>query len=308
MIIFFVGELTLYCEGDCLGMKKLLLLYNPISGKGSFKNRLDYAINKFQENDYIVTPFRLNGERELFKKIDVKEYDSIAAAGGDGTLNSVVNDMVNNDIDIPLGIIPVGTSNDFAKHLGIMGTLDKILHRIIKGQIKTVDIGQINGWGSFINVVSLGNLPSVAHKTNPSFKNNLGKLAYYINVLGQYPVFQPFNIHLKTKDREFNEEALLFFVLNSPCAGGFKSLAPQAKVDDGKFDVLVIKNCKLIEKLSLFVKVLKGEHHDDQCVLYFQTDYLTVNSEGLVETDVDGEEGPKLPMEIKCQKKLKIFC
>ncbi|SES99943.1 YegS/Rv2252/BmrU family lipid kinase [Anaerobranca gottschalkii] len=289
-------------------MKKLLLLYNPISGKGSFKNRLDYIISKFQQNDYLVTPYRLDGERDIFKKIDVDDYNLIVAAGGDGTLNSVINDMVSNNVDLPLGIIPVGTSNDFAKHLGIKGSLDKNIEGIIKGQIKTIDIGYINGWGSFINVVSLGNLPSVAHKTNPSFKNNLGKLAYYINVLGQYPVFQPFKIHLKTKDREFNEEALLFFVLNSPCAGGFKSLAPEAKVDDGKFDVLVIKNCKLIEKLSLFIKVLKGEHHDDQCVLYFQTDQLIVHSADWVETDVDGEEGPNLPMEIKCYKKLKVFC
>ncbi len=291
-------------------LKRMFLVYNPASGKSTFKNKLDYVIDKFQKKDYLVTPYRLSLDEsayDVMKKIDPSHYDLIVASGGDGTLNSVVTGMINHGIKLPLGIIPSGTSNDFANHLGIKGGLDQYLNKIIQGNHKNVDIGSVNG-NLFVNVVSMGNLASIAHNTNTVIKNNLGKLGYYINVLGQYPVFQPFNIKLTVDDREYVENALLFFVLNSSCAGGFKSLAPLAKVDDGKFDVVVIKNCKLVEKMSLFIKVLKGEHQDDNCVLYLQTSKLRVECSDEVETDIDGEKGPSFPLDIECLNKVKVFC
>ena len=292
-------------------MKKIFLIYNPVSGKGTFKNKLDFVMKNFQEHDYIVTPYRLAPKEiaeDVISKIDPENYDIIVAAGGDGTLNSVVAGLVQHQVNLPLGIIPMGTSNDFANHLGIPKRIDYCIRTIIKGNSKYVDIGQVNGSKSFINVVSGGNLPSIAHNTNVTFKNNLGKLAYYINVLGQYPVFQPFRVKITTNGEVYNEEALLFFVLNSPCAGGFKSLAPKAKVDDGKFDVVLIKNCKFPEKLSLFMKILKGMHHNDEYVLYLQTKELIVECDDNVETDIDGERGPAFPMEIKCKKTIRVYC
>ncbi|QNO15618.1 YegS/Rv2252/BmrU family lipid kinase [Alkalicella caledoniensis] len=291
-------------------MKRLLLIYNPVSGKGSFKNRIDYTIDALQKNDFLVTPYRLSANEnvgELLEKLDISNFQGIIAAGGDGTLNAVVSGIIQKKIKIPLGIIPVGTSNDFANHLGIKRGLDKALDKIIAGETKYIDVGTINN-KTFINVVSVGNLTSIAHKTNVVVKNNLGKLAYYINVLGQYPIFKPFKLTIEVDGTQHHEDALLFFVLNSPCAGGFKNLAPHAKVDDGKLDVLVIKNCNAFEKLSLFLKVIKGEHHSDDCALYFQADKLLVECEDVVETDMDGEKGPDFPLEISCETQLKIYC
>lgn len=292
-------------------MKKIFLLYNPVAGKGTFKNKLDFVIDNFQQNGYMVTPYRLTLNEqveEVIGKIDTNYFRAIVAAGGDGTLNSVVAGIIKHQIDLPLGIIPMGTSNDFANHLGIPKRIDYCIRTIIKNKPRYVDIGEVNGNTSFINVVSAGNLPSIAHNTNFAFKNNMGKLAYYINVLGQYPVFQPFKIKITANGKVYDEEALLFFVLNSPCAGGFKSLAPKATVDDGKFDVVLIKNCNLAEKLSLFMKILKGLHQNDDYVLYLQTDQLTVECDDDVETDIDGEKGPAFPMEIKCKKSIQIYC
>lgn len=292
-------------------MKKIFLIYNPTSGKGTFKNKIDFVIKNFQEHHYIVTPYRLAPQEpaeHVIEKLDTNYYDIIVAVGGDGTLNSVVAGLIKYEVDLPLGIIPMGTSNDFANHLGIPKRLDYCIRTIVKGNYKYVDIGEVNGSRNFVNVVSGGNLSSIAHNTNVHIKNNLGKVAYYINVLGQYPVFQPFKVKISANGRVYDEEALLFFILNSPCAGGFKSLAPKASVDDGKFDVVVIKNCKFAEKLSLFMKVLKGMHHDDNYVLYFQTDKLLVECGDDVETDIDGEKGPAFPMDIQRKKSIRIYC
>ena len=291
-------------------MKRLLLIYNPVSGKGSFKNKLDYVIDTLQKDNFTVTSYRLSANENLeqtFNNISIENFDSIVAAGGDGTINTVASALVHHELDIPLGIIPVGTSNDFANHLGIKRRIDRSLETIVKGQYKYVDIGLING-KHFVNVVSAGNIASIAHNTNITVKNNLGKLGYYINVLGQNPVFNSFKLRLYADGIEYNEDAMLFFVLNSPCAGGFKNLGPNAKVDDGKFDVLVFKNCKPFEKLSLFLKVLKGEHHSDDCALYFQTHRLVVECDDVVETDIDGEKGPNFPLEINYLKKIKVYC
>lgn len=290
-------------------MKKILLCYNPVSGKGNFKYRLDYVVEKLQNKGFIVTFYRLSLHESLsdylarFKSFD---YDIIVAAGGDGTINTVVNAIVHNCIDVPLGIMPVGTSNDFASFLKIDDGLDQYIQRIIDGKYKLVDIGSIND-KCFVNVVSIGKLASIAHKTNHVIKNNLGKLGYYLNVLNQTPVLEYFKIKVLIDNNMYEEEAVLVFILNSKGAGGFKNLAPNAEVNDGKFDVLIIKNCNLINKLTLFLKIVRGEHHTDDCVHYFQADKIYISCDDYVETDVDGEVGPGLPMIISFNKKIKLL-
>jgi len=290
-------------------MRRILLCYNPVSGKGNFKYQLDYVVDKFQKENIGVTLHRLSLEKdvsEYLAKYQSIHYDYIVAAGGDGTINAVVNAMIQNNIDLPLGIMPVGTSNDFASNLNMTQGLDNYIARIVKGEHILIDIGSIND-RTFVNVVSIGKLASIAHKTNYVIKNNLGKLGYYINVLNQTPVLDKFNVKILVDNNMYEEEAVLVFVLNSKGAGGFKNLAPNAKVDDGKFDVLVIKNCPLINKLALFLKVIRSEHHTDDCVHYFQADKIYINSDDHVETDIDGEAGPGLPMVISFNKKIKLL-
>lgn len=290
-------------------MKRVLLCYNPVSGKGNFRYQLDYVVDKFQKKGFTVTFYRLSLDEEFsdyinrFKSFD---YDIVVAAGGDGTINTVVNGMISNNIDVPLGIMPVGTSNDFAGSLKIIGGIDRYIQRIVDGEHKLIDIGSIND-KYFVNVVSIGKLASIAHKTNHVIKNNLGKLGYYINVLNQTPVLEYFKIKVLIDNKMYEEDAVLVFILNSKGAGGFKNLAPNAVVDDGKFDVLIIKNCNLIDKLNLFLKIVRGEHHTDDCVHYFQADKIYISCKDYVETDVDGEVGPELPMIIAFNKKIKLL-
>lgn len=290
-------------------MKRILLCYNPVSGKGNFKYELDYVVHKLQEKNFNVALYRLSRKEsvsDFFGKIINFNYDSVVAAGGDGTINAVVNALIHNDINVPLGIIPVGTSNDFASNINLDKGLDFALETIIAGKYRLVDIGSING-RSFVNVVSIGKLASIAHKTNHTIKNNLGKLGYYVNVLHQSPVLENFKVKILTENNMYEEEAVLVLVLNSRGAGGFKNLAPNAKIDDGKFDLLLIKNCNLVNKLALFAKIIRGDHHNDDCILCFQADKIYMDCEDFVETDVDGEVGPKLPMVISFDKKIKVL-
>lgn len=285
-------------------MKKLKLIYNPVSGDGHFKNQLDFVIENFQERGYFIEVYRTNKytsmDEFLMKNIDHNTI--IVVSGGDGTVNQVINSMMKKNIRIPLGVFPMGTSNDLANYLGMPRNLKKCCNIVLENHQKKIDVGQIND-KYFINVVSSGLVSNVPQSTDIRLKNTLGKLAYYLKGLGEIPSFQPISISLKSKEHSYKGEVLLFLVLNSQSAGSFRKIAPQASIRDGKFDVLIFKHTSWSMIAKLFVKILRGEHIKDPNVIFFQTDELSITSfdsdtEKII-TDMDGEAGPNMPIRIK---------
>lgn len=291
-------------------MTKIKLIYNPVSGAGEIKNNLDSIIENFQRRGYQVIPYKLLGKNDVktsFLDPEISKYDAIIAAGGDGTIHDVVNQMISNNIAIPLGIIPSGTSNDFASFLGLPKTISKCIDVItISKNIKTIDVGKINN-KYFINVVAGGMFSGIAHKTNRSSKNSMGMLAYYFKAIEELSNFKAFNAQIVIDDKVINEKILLFLVLNSSNAGGLK-IAPQAQINDGKFDICIIRNCTIADFGALFLKLLKGEHINDDRCLMFQTNNINISANKRVQTDIDGEEGHELPIRIEViQGGLKVF-
>ncbi|MGE5632354.1 MAG: YegS/Rv2252/BmrU family lipid kinase [Caulobacteraceae bacterium] len=290
-------------------MKKFKFIYNPFSGDGTLKNKLDYIIERFQKAGFMVVPFRSSNPRSLENAFfDIHEdYEAICVSGGDGTLSSVVNVMASMKLSLPLGIFPFGTANDFAAHLNIPKDLDTCCDIVEKGNLKRVDIGRANN-KYFLNVCSAGLLTDVAYKTDTNLKNALGKIAYYIKGIEEIPKFTPFKMRMQYGGNLIEDNFLLFLILNGSSAGGFTRLAPSAKIDDGLMEVIAIKNTNITNVLALFLKVLRGEHSGDPNMYYFKTDKLTINCEGAYETDIDGERGPDFPLDIEVKKHfLKVF-
>jgi YegS/Rv2252/BmrU family lipid kinase len=290
-------------------MKKIKLLYNPLSGDASFKNKLDLVIARFQKEGFCTIPFRLDNERQTedaFFDID-NSYYAIAACGGDGTLNSIVNIMMKQNINIPLGIFPCGTSNDLANYIGIPRDINNCCDIIINGIQKNIDIGKVND-KYFINVCSAGLLTDVAYKTNTAMKNALGKIAYYIKGIEEVPNFSPIKMKLAFDNNIIEDNMVLIVVLNSSSAGGFTRIAPNATIDDGYLDVIAIKYANIKNMVSVFFKILKGEHINDNNIYYIKTNKILIDCEKHYETDIDGERGPNFPLEIMVlDKALKIF-
>lgn len=290
-------------------MRKAKLIYNPYSGDGNFKNKLDYVIERLQRMGYMVVPFRSDDASRLEKAFfDIHEdYEAVFVSGGDGTLSSVVNILASMRLELPVGIFPYGTANDFAVHLNIPKDIDTCCDIIEKGNIKRVDIGRVNG-SYFLNVCSAGLLMDIAYKTDTNLKNALGKLAYYMKGLEELPKFTPIKMRLQYGSNIIEDNLLMLLILNGCSAGGFNRLAPRAMIDDGLLDVIAIKNTNITYLLSIFLKILRGEHIGDQNLYSFQTDKLTIFCEGSCETDIDGERGPDFPLDIEVKKHfLKIF-
>lgn len=290
-------------------VRKVKLIYNPASGNTSFRNKLDYLIEKFQQCGLQIVPCRTLCKEDIpmaLREVQAEAYYAIVVAGGDGTVHDAVNAMAAAGIDIPLAIIPAGTANDFAAHLNMPSTLDQLSIMVAAGNYREIDLGKAND-RYFINVASAGLLTDVSHTIGLHFKNLFGKLAYYLKGLEQLPNFQPIPLRIDSEEYCGDEELYLFLVLNGSYAGGFRLVVP-AQVDDGMLDVIAIRRCSLPYLVSLMFKLARGGGLQDSQVLYFQTKAVAFRSSIALTSDLDGEKGPLLPLQIEvCPRKLKVF-
>ena len=282
---------------------KVKFIYNPYSGENLILSKLDKVISLHQEAGYTIVPYRITAGEDVGVALnDIKDgnYKYILIAGGDGTVDSVVNAMAKSGISLPIGILPVGTANDFSKFLGMPSDVEEACKQILSSEVKSVDLGSIND-KYFVNVASTGLFTDVSQKTDVNLKNTIGKLAYYLKGLEELPNFRKLHVDISSKEVEFNGEMYLLLVFNGATAGNF-NLATKADACDGLLDIIIFKAVQIYELLPLFIKVLKGEHLDSNKVLYFKTDYLRVECHEDIVTDIDGEKGPDFPLEIKCIK------
>lgn len=289
-------------------MKKIVLVYNPVSGKARFKRRLDGIIGKLQRRGCMVIPYRTTPENEnLAEFIRQAEPEGIIAAGGDGTVHEVVNLVMHQGVDVPVGIIGSGTSNDFATYLRL--DTEDYFDRIADGKIMEVDLGKV-GDEYFINVASAGMVTSIAHEVDVKLKNTFGKLAYYVQGLKTLPQFKALDMVIRTETEEIREKAFLFLIVNSSVVASFKNAARQASVQDGKLDLLLVKQCGIGELMTLTAELLAGKDVSGRKeVVYRQAASFEVSCDTELVSDLDGELGPRLPLKIETiPRALKLFC
>jgi diacylglycerol kinase (ATP) len=288
-------------------MKKVLLVYNPVSGTGKIASRLDRFVNHFQKKNIFIMPVSTPFKEEVLLSLLGEGFEYVLAAGGDGTFHRVVNCLLKHDSPPPLGLIPAGTANDFAVNLGLPD-LETTLKVLDFKQTVAVDVGRIGG-SCFINVASAGLLTDISYKMDQRLKNTLGRLAYYLKGVAELPNFKSVPVEVKRRDREiFSGEVLLFLILNGKGAGNFRSVAPRASLNDGLLDCIFFKKSPVIDFLNLVFKVAAGKHLDDPNILYVQLDSMSVHSPEKIGTDLDGEEGPPLPWQVDVlPRKLQIL-
>ena len=291
-------------------MNTLKLVYNPASGDKLFKTAVDDCAEVFQEAGYETHLLRATSLNVLEESLANMEENALVVAGGDGTVNLVVNLLKRYKKDIPMGIIPAGTANDFAAYLKMPKDPRAAAEAIIQGRVIKADLGLVND-RYFINVCGAGLLANVSQQVDTQFKDALGKLAYYLKGLGQLPNFTPTPLRVTTgQGKCLEDEFFLFLILNGSGAGGFDWLSPTAKIDDGMLDFVGFKGMSMIDVAAIFLKVLSGDYLDDRRVVFLREDELFIEhiKGGHIDTDIDGENGPDMPLRIKCQKEaIRLF-
>ncbi|MCM3135719.1 diacylglycerol kinase [Paenibacillus polysaccharolyticus] len=279
-------------------MKKARLIYNPTSGREEMKKRLADILQRLDQGGIEASCHATTGEGDATREAELaieRGYDMIIAAGGDGTLYEVINGMAERDNRPPLGVFPLGTTNDFARALGIPRQWEDYVDLVIQQQTRPLDLGKAND-RYFINIAGGGSLTELTYEVPSRLKTMIGQLAYYMKGIEKMASLSPQELIIRANGQEeIHDEFMLFLIANTNSVGGFEKLAPGATIDDGLFDVIGVRKCNLADMIRLVTLALRGEHLNDKKVVHFQTDYMEVNSPGYVQLNLDGELGGTLP-------------
>lgn len=285
-------------------MKKIMMIYNPVSGEGTIADKLEDIVKLHRDEGFDLVLREIKEDLRLEKILmEINdEFSHIMVAGGDGTVNILINVLIGLNINIPIAVIPSGTANDFASHIGMPHDVLDACRRILDSRPRKIDVGKIND-RYFINIASMGLFTDVSQKTNQTLKNTLGKIAYFLKGIQEIPNYKKIPIRLKSREFNYEGDAFVVLVFNGNSAGSM-DIAYNADLSDGKLDVIILNPDSLLEIFPLFMKlILKKNLADTAGITYFQTNELSLESdmENLT-TDVDGEYGPDLPLRILCLK------
>jgi len=286
-------------------MKKARLIYNPTSGRELVRKQLPNILEILEQGGYEASCHATTGAgdaTEAAAKAVERGFDLVVAAGGDGTLYEVLNGLAGHSHRPKLGIIPAGTTNDFARALGIPKDIKRACEIIVNGQEKEMDIGKVNQQ-YFINIAGGGSFTELTYEVPSKWKTVLGQLAYYMKGIEKLVFLKPTRVCIESQERTIDEEIMMFLVANSHSVGGFEKLVPKANLQDGYFDVLILKKTSIPEFIRLATLALRGEHINDPHVIYFQTSELKVSSNQEVLINLDGELGGHLPSHFKVMHK-----
>lgn len=280
--------------------KRARLIYNPTSGREEGKKRLPDLLAVLEKGGFETSCHATEGDGDAADAAALAvehEFDVVIAAGGDGTIHEVINGLADQERRPSLGIIPLGTTNDFARALGIPRHWRKAAELIVRGHQEVIDLGKVND-RYFINIAGGGSMTELTYEVPSKLKTVLGQLAYYMKGLEKLPRLRPIHLKIESKEQRFDGEAMLFLVANSNSVGGFEKLAPDARMNDGLLDVLILKKCHLADFVRAVTLALRGEHIHDKNVIYFQTDHMEIYSPDYTQLNLDGELGGTLPCHV----------
>lgn len=294
--------------------KRCRIIYNPTSGREAMKSNLVDILNileraGYETSAYATTP-EPNSAKNEAERAAKAGFNLIVAAGGDGTINEVVNGIAPLKHRPKLGIIPAGTTNDYARALKIPREDPIGAAKVIaKGQTIKMDIGEA-GKNWFVNIAAGGLLTELTYGVPSQVKSLFGYLAYLVKGAELLPQIKPIKMHLEYDGGTYDGKASMFFLALTNSIGGFEQIVPDASLDDGKFTLIVVKTSNLIEILQLITMVLNGgKHVNDPRILYVKTSKLVAKPvDEKMMINVDGEYGGDAPMTFKNHRQhLEIF-
>lgn len=286
-------------------MKRAILIYNPQAGRGKIERNISRIVAVFRRVDYDLILHPIEFERNPFDGNE--DVDLAIIAGGDGTINYVVNAMMHKGLSITLGIIPAGTANDFAGALGMSTDVVEAAQQIAEGVVEEVDCGKVEHMHCekesaiyFVNIFSFGIFTTTSQHTPERMKHRLGRIAYLLAGVKDLKNLHGIPLTITTDDETFYYPTLLGLVFNGETAGRMP-LARMSNLRDGVFDCLFLRKRETaFQSACDMLLYLLGIR--TRAVKFLRTSALTLMSPIDEDTDVDGQRGGSLPLRIKCLK------
>jgi diacylglycerol kinase (ATP) len=270
---------------------KTVIVLNPVAGSVKTVDELEEKFRRVKDTEVRVT--KEQGDAENFSREAVdRGCDLIVAAGGDGTLNAVINGLGERISEVSVGLIPLGTGNDFARSLNLPKDVDKSIELLERRQTRQIDLVRVTSDCTryFVNVSGGGFTGIVDEKITPEMKATWGPLAYLRGAAEALPELCAYRTEMLFDDSEQLAMNLYnVIVANGRYVAGGIPIAPEAIVDDGSLDIILIPERPAGQLALLMGQVLLGEHLKNEAVVFRRAAKLAVNSHPGIWFNVDGE-------------------
>ena len=274
-------------------MKNLLFIYNPRAGKASISDRVGDVADIFTKAGYKVTvyPTQCQGDGEVISRQWAKEFDRIVCAGGDGTLDEIVTGVMSCGAKVPIGYIPTGSTNDFARSIGIPRTIRRAAVKASGDNVFKCDLGKFNN-RYFVYVAAFGLFTDVTYETDQNMKNLFGYTAYLAEAVKRLPSIRSIPLRIKYDDNELTGNFLVGLITNSDSVGGMKGITgPDVKLDDGIFEVMLVKSPDNIIELNLMGPAILDRRIKSDNVICLKCSCISFESDEPIPWNLDGEFG-----------------
>ncbi|WEV37455.1 diacylglycerol kinase family lipid kinase [Lactobacillus sp. ESL0677] len=301
--------------------KKARLIYNPVSGHEQMPKNVADILDVLERAGYEASAFRTTPAKKSAQKEATRAategFDLIVAAGGDGTINEVVNGIAFLEKRPKMAIIPAGTTNDYARALHIpRDSVEAAAKVILNNKTRKMDIGRATFASEdqyFVNIAACGSLTELTYGVPSEVKSALGYVAYLIKGAEMLPHLTENELRL-TYDAGVYEGKLSMLLLGmTNSIGGFEQIMPDAELSDGLFQLIIVKPSDPVKLLRLMVLALNGKHVDDPDIIYTKTRSLKIDLIGKsagqkLPVNLDGEIGDYCPVTFKnLQQRIEFY-
>lgn len=274
-------------------LKKMMLVVNPVSGRRASQRNLSDIIQIFSAHGYAVTvfPTAKQGDATEFTRSYANDFDVLVCIGGDGTLNEVLTGMLQGCVDVPLGYIPSGSTNDFAACHGISFDMCAAAEAIAVGRPHPLDLGKF-GDRCFSYVAAFGMFSWLSYTTPQNMKNKLGHSAYLIDAIKDLPKIKSEHLRFIVDGFACEGDYIFGAVCNSTSVAGTITL-PSDVVDtaDGLFEVLLVREPRTLFDFQELLLGVLTQDYSSPFLEFFQTSSVSVEAPPDMEWTLDGERG-----------------
>ena len=278
--------------------KKLLMIVNPKAGRHKARGPLFDAAAVLSQGGYLLSIHNTTaqpGDAAAAAEAAGGVYDAVAAVGGDGTLNEVVNGLMRLEHPPLLGYLPQGSTNDFASSLRLPGKPAEAAAAMLSGTPRRLDVGCWND-RYFVYVASFGAFTRSSYTASQAAKNALGHFAYILEGMKDLNSLRPYRVKLTADGEVLDGEYLFGAVCNSTSIGGLMKLEEERVVrDDGKFELLLIPDPRTPADLQNLAVALLNQQYDSEGLVFRHAASIHLETEEKLPWSLDGEYAPSLP-------------
>ena len=272
-------------------MKKMLFVMNPYAGTRKANRHLADILTIFNRADYRVevymTAGRGDGEKMVAKR--ASKMDLVVCCGGDGTFNETVSGVLKSKGNPPIGYIPAGSTNDFARTLGLTDPILKAAQRIVDGNPEEVDVGQF-GKRYFTYVASFGAFTRASYATPQNIKNALGHTAYLLEGISELSQIKKERVKIELDDEIIEDDFLFGAICNSTSVGGILTLDPkQVDMADGKFEILLVRAPRDLAEIAECIQAVQKQVYNCKMITFRSASSVKITPPEDMPWTLDGE-------------------